>query len=232
MTAPTNDSLRKPDLLPSAVTDLLREEIVSGALAAREHLVETALAERLDISRGPVREALKRLVEEGLVVEQPRRGAHVVELTARDVREIYDFRAAIESRAVRLVVAAAPNPTVVGQLESLVREFEAAADRGDARAARELDLAFHGFIYELAGNSRLVSAFRRLVPSLRLVNRSRYELFHSLSEAPQEHWPIINAIRLGDMAQAELEIDRHLELAKQQLIAHIGEAKEVANEAS
>ncbi len=217
------DGLRMPDLLPSAVADLLRERIISGNLAAGERLVETSLAGPLDVSRGPIREGLKQLVEEGLVVTLPRRGTYVVSLTAKDVREIYDYRAAIECRAVRLAVAAAPLPEAVAELERTVREIEAAADRGDARAARELDLGFHGLLYELAGNDRLLAAFRRLVPSLRLLNRSRYELFHSLQEAPQEHWPIIEAIRRGDRAQAESEIDRHLEYAKDQLIEHIGE---------
>jgi DNA-binding GntR family transcriptional regulator len=215
------DGLQKPELLPSAVADLLREQIISGVLAARERLVETSLAERLEVSRGPIREALKLLVEEGLVVNLPRRGASVVELAPRDVRELYDYRAAIESRAVRLAVAAGPESAAVDELEALVRRVAEAADRGDAAGARELDLVFHESLYALAGNRRLLAAFRRLVPSLRLVNRSRYELFHSLQEAPQEHWPIIEAIRRGDGAGAEREIDRHLEHAKQQLIAHI-----------
>jgi GntR family transcriptional regulator of gluconate operon len=215
------DGLRIPALLPSAVADLLREQIISGALAAGERLVETSLAEPFDVSRGPIREGLKLLVEEGLVVNLPRRGTYVTQLTAKDVREIYDYRAAIESRAVRLAVAAVPTPEAVAELEEIVREIEEAADRGDAQAARELDLDFHGLLYQLAGNDRLLAAFRRLVPSLRLLNRSRYELFHSLREAPQEHWPIIEAIRRGDRALAESEIDQHLEHAKEQLIAHI-----------
>jgi GntR family transcriptional regulator, gluconate operon transcriptional repressor len=84
---------------------VLRERILTGDFAMGERLNEAGIARQLGISRGPVREALKELRAEGLVLEAPRRGAFIVELTAKDVAEIYELRAAIETGAVRVLMA-------------------------------------------------------------------------------------------------------------------------------
>src|SRR5215203_3500118 len=96
--------LAQVSTLSGRTTDLLRERIVAGDFRLGERLVESRIAQQLQISRGPVREALKQLRAEGLVREEPRRGSFVVDLTLDDIREIYDLRAAIEGRAARLVI--------------------------------------------------------------------------------------------------------------------------------
>src|SRR5919206_3191005 len=98
--------LRQAETLSDRTTELLRERILAGDFALGERLVEAKIARQLQISRGPVREALRQLRAEGLVREEPRRGVFVVDLTVDDVREIYELRAAIEGRAARLVILA------------------------------------------------------------------------------------------------------------------------------
>jgi GntR family transcriptional regulator of gluconate operon len=88
--------LRRAETLSDMTTELLRERILAGDFNLGERLVEARIARRLQISRGPVREALRQLRAEGLVREEPRRGVFVVDLTVDDVREIYELRAAIE----------------------------------------------------------------------------------------------------------------------------------------
>ncbi len=94
----TLEPLRPAETLSHRTTDVLRERILAGEFAMGERLVEASIARQLQISRGPVREALRQLRAEGLVREEPRRGAFVADLTIDDIREIYDLRAAIEAR--------------------------------------------------------------------------------------------------------------------------------------
>src|SRR4249919_4163351 len=98
--------LQAPRSLAEDAADRIREQILAGGFTQGEHLVEARIAEQLNVSRGPVREAFKLLRSEGLLQEEPRRGTFVVSLSADDVREIYGLRAAIEGRAARLLVRA------------------------------------------------------------------------------------------------------------------------------
>ena len=95
--------LQAPRSLAEDAADRIREQILAGGFRQGEHLVEAKIAEQLNISRGPVREAFKLLRAEGLLNEEPRRGTFVVSLSADDVREIYGLRAALEGRAARLI---------------------------------------------------------------------------------------------------------------------------------
>ena len=89
--------------LAEDAADRIRDEILSGRLTRGERLVEARIAGELHVSRGPVREAFKLLRAEGLLQEEPRRGTYVVSLSPKDVRELYDLRAAVEARAAKLV---------------------------------------------------------------------------------------------------------------------------------
>ena len=95
--------IEAPRSLAGDAADRIREEILAGGFRPGDHLVEAKIAEQLSISRGPVREAFKLLRAEGLLKEEPRRGTFVVSLSADDVREIYELRAALESAAGRLL---------------------------------------------------------------------------------------------------------------------------------
>jgi len=100
--------LETPRSLAGDAADRIRESILSGGFRPGEHLVEARIAQQLNVSRGPVREAFKLLRAEGLVEEEPRRGTFVVRLEADDVREIYQLRAAIEGQAARLLTESRP----------------------------------------------------------------------------------------------------------------------------
>src|SRR5919202_6810584 len=122
--------LRRAATLSDRTTELLRQRILAGDFGLGERLVEARIARQLQISRGPVREALRQLRAEGLVREEPRRGVFVVDLTVDDVREIYELRAAIEGRAARLVILAR-NFAALDQLRDILRQLKQAADDDD-----------------------------------------------------------------------------------------------------
>ena len=185
--------LQAPRSLAEDAADRIREQILAGGFAQGEHLVEARIAEQLDISRGPVREAFKLLRAEGLLNEEPRRGTFVVSLTADDVREIYGLRAALESRAARLL-ARDRDQAAIARLGALADDIDAAVASGDAVAVSRADLAFHEGLCQLCGNSRILDVFMRYVPTLKGLLRLDERVLRSLDEISHQHRPFVDAI--------------------------------------
>ena len=204
--------LEAPRSLAEDAADRIREQILDGGFKQGEHLVEATIAEQLNISRGPVREAFKLLRAEGLQKEEPRRGTFVVSLTAHDVREIYGLRAALEGRAGRMI-ARSQDPTVLARLRALADEIDRAVDAGDAVAASRADLAFHEGLCELCGNSRIHEVFMRYVPTLRGLLRLDEHVLRSLDEISRQHRPLVEAIEAGDEETAARLLNEHAEHA-------------------
>jgi DNA-binding GntR family transcriptional regulator len=204
--------LEAPRSLAEDAADRIREQILDGGFKQGQHLVEAKIAEQLNISRGPVREAFKLLRAEGLLKEEPRRGTFVVSLTADDVREIYGLRAALEGRAGRMI-ARSQDPTVLARLRALADEIDRAVDAGDAVAASRADLAFHEGLCELCGNSRIHEVFMRYVPTLRGLLRLDEHVVRSLEEISRQHRPLVEAIEAGDEETAARLLNEHAEHA-------------------
>jgi GntR family transcriptional regulator of gluconate operon len=204
--------LDAPRSLAEDAADRIREQILAGGFAQGEHLVESKIAEQLNISRGPVREAFKLLRAEGLLTEEPRRGTFVVSLTADDVREIYGLRAALEGRAARLLARRRDLETL-DELRRLADQIDLAVATGDAVAVSRADLAFHEGLCELCGNSRILDVFRRYVPTLRALLRLDERVLDSLDEVSLQHRPFVDAIASGDENLAARLLIDHAELA-------------------
>jgi GntR family transcriptional regulator, gluconate operon transcriptional repressor len=201
---------RKP--LAEEAADQIREEILAGRLGQGERLVELRIAEALNISRGPVREAFKLLRAEGLLQEEQHRGTYVVRLSSADVSEIYDLRAAVESRAAKLL-ARAGRPADIDQLRRALDELERAADRRDIPAVSRTDLAFHETVCRLTGNGRLLAVFSRHVPIVRTLIRLDEYLYASPEEIAGEHRPMLEAIEARDPELAATRFEAHVEHA-------------------
>lgn len=216
--------LQAPRSLAEDAADRIREQILGGGFAQGEHLVEAKIAEQLNISRGPVREAFKLLRAEGLLNEEPRRGTFVVSLSADDVREIYGLRAGLEGRAARLL-ARTGDPAALARLVQLADQIDEAVATGDAVAVSRADLAFHEGLCELCGNSRILDVFRRYVPTLRGLLRLDERVLPSLDEISQQHRPLVEAIASGDEELAAGMFAEHAEQAGE-LIAGVVAAKD------
>ena len=204
--------LQAPRSLAEDAADRIREQILAGGFRQGEHLVEAKIAEQLNISRGPVREAFKLLRAEGLLNEEPRRGTFVVSLSADDVREIYGLRAALEGRAARMI-ARSQDPAALARLRVLVDGIDRAVAAGDPVAASRADLAFHEGLCELCGNSRIHEVFMRYVPTLRALLRLDGQVLRSLDEVSQQHRPFVEAIEAGDEETASRLLSEHADHA-------------------
>jgi len=201
---------RKP--LAEEAADQIREDILAGRLGQGERLVELRVAKALNISRGPVREAFKLLRAEGLLQEEQHRGTFVVRLSSADVREIYDLRAAIESRAARLLARSA-GPADLEELRRVLAELERAAEIRDIAAVSRADLAFHETVCRLSRNGRLHAVFMRHVPMVRTVIKLDEHLYASLDEIADEHRPMLEAIEAGDSDLAATRFEAHVDHA-------------------
>jgi DNA-binding GntR family transcriptional regulator len=209
--------LKPTGTLAERTADVVRARILAGDFRLGERLVEGSIAGQLGISRGPVREALKQLRAEGLVDELPRRGSFVVEPSEVDVAEIYDLRAAIEARCVRLVIERGVSTAPIARALDGMRT---AAAGGDRERFSQRDLAFHETICAACGNERLHRLFVGYASMLGLLLRLERKRHHvSLPDMIPEHERIHDAIAAGDPEQAELACDEHLESAKQRLLA-------------
>ncbi|MGB7806507.1 MAG: GntR family transcriptional regulator [Actinomycetota bacterium] len=218
--------LQAPRSLAEDAADRIREQILAGGFRQGEHLVEAKIAEQLNISRGPVREAFKLLRAEGLLNEEPRRGTFVVSLSADDVREIYGLRAALEGRAARLI-ARTHDPATIEQLRTLADAIDAAVATGDGAAVSRADLAFHEGLCALCGNSRILEVFDRYVPTLRALLRLDERVLRSLDEVSNQHRPFVEAIEAGEEETAARLLAEHAEHAGE-LIAGVVAANEAA----
>jgi DNA-binding GntR family transcriptional regulator len=202
-----------PRKLSFDATDVLRDQILSGGLRRGTHLVEAKLAARLGVSRGTIRESFRMLAAEGLIEEEPRRGAFVVTLSGTDVREIYDVRAAIEGRAAALL-ALRRDADAVRELRAAIDAIRAASRTGDVVAVRRADLAFHERLCALSGNGRLHDIFVRHVPALQTLLGYDVLRYPSLDVIADEHAALVDAIATGEPKAAAAALERHCEEAR------------------
>jgi DNA-binding GntR family transcriptional regulator len=197
----------RAESLASLVYESMRESILNGRFKRGQHLVEARLAGQFGVSRGPVREALRRLEEEFLVVERPRRGKFVRELDEKDLTDIYNVRLIIETASARLSARRRANTS---KLATYVSAMEDAATRGALHELVEAELAFHAEICVLSGNAFLPSLFRVIASQVRLALEFDDEGYEDLGELAREHIPIVERINAGDERGAALVIQEHI----------------------
>jgi DNA-binding GntR family transcriptional regulator len=185
----------------------MKAEITSLRLPPGTQLQEVALGQRFGVSRTPVREALQRLLRDGLI-ERFGRFYRVIRLTEDEVRELCELREALECMAVSLAVARAPHCTV--PLEELMLAQEAALGRGDFDAFNELDGVFHLRIAEGAGNLALLRQLVTLNDRACLVRSMEQRRPYWTDRVVMEHRRIVDAMRRGDAAIAAAEMRYHI----------------------
>ncbi len=196
--------------LAENAADRIREQVLVGGYRQGQHLVEAKIAEELQISRGPVREAFKMLRAEGLLTEEPRRGTFVVSITPQDVRDIYGLRAAVEGAAAKLLCRDR-DPAALAALDEAAEAISEAARSGDPTAVARADLAFHEQLCLLSGNRRLLETFQRYVPVLRGLLRLDERVMPPTAHVADQHRPVVAAIRAGDADEAIRLVTEHSE---------------------
>jgi DNA-binding GntR family transcriptional regulator len=199
----------------------LRQEIIAGTLGPGDRLVERDLAERLGVSRVPVREAIRALVAEGFVhFETPRR-AVVRRLTPNDVRELFELREALEVYAAGLAAANA-TPGDLAEVEALLDRAAAATKDEDAEAITDINSRLHDRIVAMAGNSLIVAALEPVAGRLRWMTRRNEEWPQLLIE----HRELYDAIASGDPERAKAHALAHVRTNYRSTVRHLfGEAE-------
>ena len=195
--------------LPMLVQKELERMILTGELAVGAKLNEVALAERLGVSRGPVREAFRALEESGLVHLEKNRGVFVRQITIEEADEIYEVRTILDEWIGRRL-AQSVKPEQVNELRALVNRMEKAAAKHDVDTYYHLNLEFHDRLVEYAGNAKLLAVYRRLVNELKLFRRQTLAQRGSLPVFTREHRDIVAKIAARNPAAAGKALHDHV----------------------
>ncbi len=201
----------KSRTLRSEVVDMLRDAIMSGKLKPGEHLRENALAEQMSVSRSPIREALRQLEQEGLIVSIPNQGSFIKQFDEKDVQEIFTLRAVLENLACEIIFRENKlQPADFQRLETYIEQQRQAIDARDFDALTKLDMKFHEFICKKSDLERLLKMWRSLSAQIQVLF---YQRFQTFDEVPQtvdtDHSTILEALRHGDLQQV-VEINKQI----------------------
>ncbi|MBT9135513.1 MAG: HTH-type transcriptional repressor RspR [Firmicutes bacterium] len=210
--------------LRDIVFEHLREAIVAGRLRPGERLMEVQLAEEMGVSRTPVREAIRKLELEGLVVMITRRGAYVSDLSVKDIAETFEIRAALESLAAGLA-AERITPEGLEQLERTLVQIGECMDDSSVDRLVELDEKFHSILFAASRNQRLsqiVSNLREQINRFRQTSLATPGRFRAVF---QEHKRIAEAISEGNSSLAQALAKEHMENAELSIMEWVKDHK-------
>ena len=213
------DSLTKINLdnykpLRDVVFENLRTAILEGDLKAGQRLMEVQLAEQLGVSRTPIREAIRKLELEGLVVMLPRKVAYVANMSFKDLIDVLEIRSSLEGLAASLA-AERLREEDISDLERVAKEFEKSVREADIDNVLKKDVEFHEKIFLMANNKKLYQLITSLweqVHRFRVTYVSNYDASLSLVD---EHNRILEAIKSGDCELAKKYATEHIEIAEQ-----------------
>ncbi len=209
------------------VSERLRALILTGEYGPEERLIEEQLAERLGVSRTPVRQALTLLEAEGLVELAPNRGATVRSFTVADVWDIYDLRAVLEGHAARRAAGRIQGDEV-GRLRELAAQMEGLAGRfedheQEIRALVALNQEFHGAVVEASRNKRLFRLINRTVEIPLMFKAVFWYTPHERVISNHYHRQILHALEDGDADRAEIVMREHVYEGRDFVIAALEE---------
>lgn len=180
----------------------MRELIVSGKLKPGQRLVESHLAEGLDISRQPIREAFHILELEGLVTLVPRKGAWVSKISLNEVKEVYETRAMMESFSARLLIANMDEGNI-SQLESILAAIEQKVREENSSAVLRLNFEFHQKLIKMTKNQRLIQFYESIVMLMKRYQSIGLAPPLSAKTSLEDHNEILAAIKSRDIETAE-----------------------------
>lgn len=197
-------------MLSDQVAEHLFRELVSGWLRGGQRINEAELARTLGISRNPIREAIRKLEERGLLVSSPRRGTFVRSFTKQDIEDVFSFRTMVEDFAVRQALKRM-TPADVDGLRKMADGMVQAANAGKEMELVQKDIGFHQRICELSGNSQTLRAFNNLHAEVQIFITLVEHRFESLEAAAVDHYPVVDAIASGDSDWAAKALRDHIQ---------------------
>ena len=211
--------------LRDVVFNTLRQAILKGELAPGERLMEIQLAEKLGVSRTPIREAIRKLELEGLVLMIPRKGAEVAKISEKSLRDVLEVRRSLEELAIELACQRMTDEEI-DQLEQRQNAVKNAIHKGNAMNIAETDEAFHDVIYLGTGNDKLVQILNNLREQM---YRYRIEYLKDSAvrrQLAKEHKAICEALRTHDRESALRYVYVHIDNQQKAIIRSLNEEKE------
>lgn len=213
--------------LREVVFDTLREAIISGLLRPGERLMEIQLAEELGVSRTPIREAIRKLELEGFVVMVPRKGAYVAGISLKDIADVFEVRASLESLAAGLAAERITDEELEELERILVRKGEI-IEHGDVTDYVNADTEFHDKLYRASRNQRLLQILSNLQDEIHRFRSVSLAYPGRMKEALEEHRKIVEAVADRNIARAQALAWEHIEKAENGLVEVVrGNQKEL-----
>lgn len=212
--------------LRDVVFNTLREAILRGDLEPGERLMEIALANKLGVSRTPIREAIRKLELEGLVVMIPRRGAEVAQITEKDLKDVLEVRTSLEALTAGLACRRM-TPERLLELEDALKAFEVSVKRGDLTDMAQKDVNFHDVIFAATNNARLIQILNNLREQMYRYRLEYLKDSESHQKLLREHRMLLTAIREGDKEKAQAVITDHIYNQEIAVIRRINEDAKV-----
>ncbi len=209
----------KPTTLKANVTEVLRQLIIDGTLAPGTEFNQAQIAEQLGVSRGPIREALGQLEQEGLLQSVPYKGVIVTPLTRKYVDELYSVRTALELLALDRSIERMTDAEI-DQLDAIVEEMRTAARAGDLSRLVEIDLHFHEYLIAKADHELVSRLWFTLEVGLKRCLRTRHKIYTFLDEVVGSHPTLITALKARDKALAKQILSDHIAESLHNLVAN------------
>jgi DNA-binding GntR family transcriptional regulator len=205
--------------------DALREGIVDGEIPPGTRLTEIRMAEQLGVSRATIRTAFHQLAQEGLIDQIPYTGWTVMSLNAHDAWELYTLRSSLEALGARLVAAeiktGGANAPAIARLDAIFEALRTACVGGNRKQIADADFALHRAIIDLAGHRRLVEQYSKVEQQVRIYIASSDSLVSQPEAIVEQHRPIIETLKAGDIDAAVRAAVEHNEQEGGKLVAHL-----------
>lgn len=216
-------SLNMDEYLPlrDVVFNTLRNAILTGELSPGERLMEIKLADKLGVSRTPIREAIRKLELEGLVVNTPRKGAEVANISAADLRDVLEVRKSLEILAINLACQKMTQESL-DELYENIQEFKRSIDSKGATDIAYTDVSFHDIIYKSTGNNRLIQILNNIREQMYRYRLEYIKDRESWKTLVDEHMAIYEAIKNRDSEAAVRAILTHIDNQEKKICEKMG----------
>jgi DNA-binding GntR family transcriptional regulator len=202
-------ALPKRKSLGQHVFENLKQAIIRGDVAPGDRVVESQIAEVLDISRTPVREAIHKLEREGLLKKLPKGGFAAVNLTREDIEETFGIRSVLESYAARLA-ALNHQEEDLKPLEEKIKEFQTCLDRGEMEELPRINTEFHSLFYALSRSPKLIKLINDLRDQIFRFRKILLQMDSMAKRSNEDHRKILTAIRQRDVPRVEKVVREHI----------------------
>lgn len=204
--------------LSEIIVDYIKDSILSGDYKQGDHILETEVSKTLGTSRAPVREAIKELEKEGVVVTLPRRGTYVTKFSLEDIREIFEIRMLLENNIFKILIS---EDKLTNQdyknLEDLVEEMIEIANSSEDKNEKALkinykDIEFHKYLWKKSGSKRRVKILEGIFLQLRIAMLYDTNKTGDLNKTASEHYEIIEALKSKDYDRCRKSLKEHISI--------------------